>query len=76
MEPFNAEVLAQTNYELTEHDWNDIKYKRDVRAKDSREGETDVEKLGDLNRDEEGEIFPDGEVDLEKLTIKPTMFER
>ncbi|KFY31568.1 hypothetical protein V493_00997 [Pseudogymnoascus sp. VKM F-4281 (FW-2241)] len=53
-EPFNAEVLAQNDYELTESEWEDIRYEREYDLKNGRAG-TDTEKLQDGENDEEGD---------------------
>lgn len=57
-EPFNAEVLAQNSYELTEDDWENLKYDREWKLKQEG-GETGVEKPEDEERDEDGEICPE-----------------
>lgn len=55
-EPFNAEVLAQNSYELTEDDWEDLKYNREWKL-EQEGGETGIEKPEDEEIDEDGEFY-------------------
>lgn len=52
-EPFNTDVLAQYDVELTEDDWDDLKEAREDA------GETSIEKSEDEENDEDGEICPE-----------------
>ncbi|ELR05446.1 hypothetical protein VC83_03609 [Pseudogymnoascus destructans] len=53
-EPYNAEVQAQNNYELTESDWEQIKEERIYNWRDE-DREMGVEKPEDGERDEEAD---------------------
>ncbi|KFY32862.1 hypothetical protein V495_08667 [Pseudogymnoascus sp. VKM F-4514 (FW-929)] len=54
-EPFNAEVLAQSHYELTEDDWESIKDERVYSSDEDRGVDFGVEIPEDSSRDEEAD---------------------
>jgi hypothetical protein len=55
-EPFNAKVLAQSNVELTEADWEELVFARSNVESSDGEGEIDPERPENREGDREGEI--------------------
>ncbi|KAL5353163.1 hypothetical protein ACLOAV_001196 [Pseudogymnoascus australis] len=60
-EPFNTDVLAQYDVELTEDDWDDLKEAREDA------GETSIEKSEDEENDEDVFPEPDNETEVDYL---------